>query len=168
MNIKTTLSILIFALSTSFAFSQNLYKIPSQNKHLAINLEGFKIERAIYSKDSSAFQLSAFNKKSGTTLSIFIEKAEQEGDKLACRDFYWSKAEKSPLAKENLKTYQTENAAIVEHDTKEFNGMKVNYHSLNAYLASGNYWVDVHVSKMGYEEKDKDGFEKLVKSAELR
>ena len=72
MNIKTTLSILIFALSTTFTFSQTLFKIPSQNKQLAINLEGFKIERQAYSKDSLAFQLSAFNKKSGTTLSQHI------------------------------------------------------------------------------------------------
>lgn len=46
--------------------------------------------------------------------------------------------------------------------------MKVNYHSLNAYLSSGNYWTDVHVSKIGYEEKDRAVFEKVVKSVEIK
>jgi len=167
MNFKTTLSFTIAVLSASFVFGQNHYKIPSQNKGLTINLEGFKIERQSYSADSSAFELSAFNKRSGITLSIFIEKSEQDGDRLVCRDFYWSKAEKSPLAKENLKKYETNNAAMIEHDTKEFNGMKVNYHSVNAYLASADYWIDVHVSKTGYEEKDKQEFEKVLKSLSI-
>jgi len=44
--------------------------------------------------------------------------------------------------------------------------MEVNYHGLNVYLASGNYWADVHVGKIGYKEKDNEVFEKLVKSVE--
>jgi hypothetical protein len=131
-------------------------------------LDGFKISKEGYSRDSTAFQLSAFNKKSGMTLSIFIERAGQDGDKIACRDFYWSKAEKSPLSKENINKYVTDKLAIVEHDTKEYNGMRVDYHSVNAYLASGEYWVDVHVSNTGYSEKQKEAFDRLLKSVDIK
>jgi hypothetical protein len=167
MFLRLTFLLLVVAFSTSLAFSQNRYKIPSQNKHLNINLGGFKISKEGYSRDSTAFQLSAFNKKSGMTLSIFIERAGQDGGKTACRNFYWSKAEKSPLSKENIKKYETENLAVVEHDTKEYNGMRVDYHSVNAYLASGDYWVDVHVSNTGYSEKHKEAFDRLLKSIDI-
>ena len=109
------------------------------------------------------FQLSAINDKQKINLSIFIEKTELKGGKEECREFYWSKAKNSPLAKENLKEYELGNLAIVEHDTKEYNGQVVNVHSLNAYLAENGYWMDIHFSKAGFTKKDKKTFKKLKK-----
>jgi hypothetical protein len=114
---KLTLTLLFAFLCASSCFSQDKFKLPSQNWSLAIDLDGFKIESKKTSADGSAFQLMATNKKKGLTLSLFIEPAELAGDKLVCRNYYWGKAEKSPLPKENLKKFETDTLAIVEHDT---------------------------------------------------
>ena len=65
---------------------------------------------------------------------------------------------------DTIKKYETNNLAIIEHDTKEYNGQVVNFHSLNAYLAKNGYWIDVHISKVGFTKKDKKTFIKLTES----
>ncbi len=165
---KITLIVFFFLFGISISFSQNTFKMPSETWSLEINLDGYTIKKEMYSPDSSMFQLSAINEETKINLSIFIEKIDSKGDKLECRDFYWSKAKKSPLAKENVKKYETKNAAVVEHDTKEYNGRLVNFHSLNAYLAKNDYWVDVHFSKVGYTEKDKEIFEQILNSIVIK
>jgi len=160
--------LVILLTSISNAFGQNEFKMPSEDWTLEINLDEFKIEKQAYAPDSTMFQLSATNKKANINVSIFIEKMESEGDKKDSRAYYWSKAEKSPLAKENIKTYETDQLAIIEHDTKEYNGQIVNFHSLNAYLAKNGFWMDVHISKVGYSKKDKKIFKKITDSIHIK
>ena len=168
MNRKIALALLITFIGTSIAYSQSSFQIPSENWSLEIDLEGFEVQQQGTSPDGTMLQVAAINKKENINLSIFIEKVDSDGDKLACRDYYWSKAEKSPLAKENLTKYETDELAIVEHDTKKFKGQTVNFHSLNAYLAYNGYWMDVHISKIDYAKKDKSLFEKVWKSISIK
>jgi hypothetical protein len=51
-----------------------------------------------------------------------------------------------------------ENLPIMEHDTKKYNEQIVNSHSLNAYLSKNGYWIDIHISKVGFTKKDEKVF----------
>lgn len=164
---KLAIAFLLMFLSTT-VYAQESYKIPSEDWVLEIDLEDFKVLQKGFSSDSTAFQLMAEGKNgSQFTLSIFIEKAVEQGDKEKCRDYYWTKAAKSPLEKEHLKKYETKDLAIVEHDTKKYNGQKIDYHSMNAYLSHQGYWVDVHISKIAYSKKDKALFDKICASISI-
>lgn len=167
MNIKNLLLLLLLLNPTANVFSQNTFKMPKENWSLEINLDDFEIKKEEFSPNNTMFQLSAIDSKNQINLSIFIEKTELKGDKEECREFYWNKAKNSPLAKENLKKYEMENLAIIEHDTKEYNGQIVNFHSLNAYLAKNGYWIDIHISKVGFTKKDEKIFKILTESISL-
>ncbi|MFT6501005.1 MAG: hypothetical protein ACJASQ_001115 [Crocinitomicaceae bacterium] len=168
MNRKITSTLFTFFLGVTLSFSQNSYNIPSETWSLEIDLDGFTIEKEGYYADSSMFQLSAVNEKTNMNLSIFIEKTDSKDDEKECRDYYWNKAKKSPLAKENVQKYESGNLAIVEHDTEKFNGQTLNFHSLNAYLAHNGYWMDVHISMIGYSKKDKVIFDEIMKSIVIK
>ena len=168
MKMKTLLILLVLLNSVSTLFSQNIFQMPKEDWSLEIDLEGFKIEKEGFSPDSTMFQFSAINGKKKISLSIFIEKTESKGGKEECRKFYWNKAKNSPLAKENLKKYETDNLAVIEHDTKEYNGQVVSFHSLNAYLVKNGYWMDVHISKAGFTKKDKIVFKKIIESIAVK
>lgn len=168
MKIKTLLTCLMVLISLSKIYSQNTFHMPNEKWNLGINLDGFEIKKEGFSPDSTMFQLSAINVKKMINLSIFIEKTAFKGDKEECREFYWSKAEKSPLAKENLKKYETDDLAVIEHDTKEYNGQIVDFYSLNAYLAKNGYWIDVHISKAGFNKKDEKLFKTITESITLK
>jgi len=168
MNTKTLLILLVVLNSVSNIFGQSKFKMPGENWNLEINLDGFEIKKEGFSPDNTMFQLSAIDTKNQINLSIFIEKTESKGDKEECREFYWNKAKNSSLAKENLKKYETENLALIEHDTKEYNGQIVNFHSLNAYLAKNGYWIDIHISKIGFTKKDEQTFKIVTESITLK
>lgn len=168
MNTKTLLILLVTLTSVSNIFGQNKFKMPEENWDLEINLDGFEIQKQGFSPDNTMFQLSATDSKKQINLSIFIEKTVSKGDKEECREFYWDKAKNSPLAKQNVKKYETENLAIIEHDTKEYNGQIVNFHSLNAYLAKNGYWIDIHISKVGFTKEDEKTFKIITESISLK
>lgn len=138
--------------------------LPYENWTLLVNFHGCEFEKNDVSPDENSRSILATNKEEGVTISAFIEKAKGEGNHIDCRKFYWEKASKSPLPKENINLYEKSDMAFVEHDTKEFKGKRIDYHSMNIYMSIHGYWVDIHISKVGYEEKDKLLFEKVFNS----
>src|SRR5689334_24554665 len=95
---------------------------PAIDWTLTIDLNNFDVEENVISPDGNSRSITATQSSSDLTASVFIEKAENNGDHIACKKFYWNKAAKSPLAKENLTQYEKGNIAFVEFDTKEFKG----------------------------------------------
>jgi tetratricopeptide (TPR) repeat protein len=169
---RTTLLLCTFLFFTT-AKSQNLdvnishISAPAIDWTLTIDLNNFEVEENVINPEGNSRSLVATQNSLGLTASVFIEKAEGNGDYIAARKFYWDKAAKSPLSKENLLQYEKGNIAFVEHDTKEFEGKKVDYHSVNGYLSHNGYWIDIHVSKVGYKAEDKNLFEKIFNSVKI-
>jgi tetratricopeptide (TPR) repeat protein len=133
---------------------------------LCMDLKDFNVQENNFSPDGTSRQIFA-DKNKDLEVSVFIEKADHEGNAVECRKFYWSKAEKSPFSKDNLKQYEKSDIAFVEHDTKEYEGKKVDYHSMNAYLSHEGYWIDIHISKTGYTTNDKILFDQIINSIKI-
>lgn len=141
--------------------------LPNSDWSLQIGLEKFEVKKNNVSPDGAMRQTLATMPNQGYSVSVFIEKAQTPGNHIVCREYYWSKAKLSPLSKENLKQYEKDSIAIVEHDTKTFNGEEVNYHSINAYLAHQGYWIDIHISKTGYSPTDQEIFSEIINSIRI-
>jgi tetratricopeptide (TPR) repeat protein len=141
--------------------------IPAADWNLTIDLKDFEVEKNNFDSDGNSRNILATIKGVGFTASVFIEKADHDGDYLECRNFYWGQASKSPLAKDNLTLYEKNEIAFVEHDTKEYDGKRVDYHSVNAYMSHGGYWIDIHVSKIAYKAADKEIFDKIFNSIKI-
>ncbi|MEI6349371.1 MAG: hypothetical protein WCP69_15610 [Bacteroidota bacterium] len=141
--------------------------IPSANWNLFLDLKDFDVDKNEVGNDGESRYILATMKNVGFTASVFIEKADHKGDYIECRNFYWGHASKSPLSKENLTKYEKNDIAFVEHDTKEFKGERVDYHSINAYMSYGGYWIDIHISKVAYKTIDKEIFDKVLNSIKI-
>lgn len=141
--------------------------LPASDWSVNVDLKDFKVEENKMSADGQNRKVLVTDSKRGYSISIFIEKAAKEGDATDCRKYYWGIAKKSKFDKENLKQYEKRDIAFIEHDTKSYKGQQIDYHSLNAFLSHGGYWIDVHISKVAYTEEDKPVFDKLVNSIKL-
>jgi tetratricopeptide (TPR) repeat protein len=141
-----------------------LLSVLSVDWELSIDLKGFTLEKNSLNTENNSRYLLATKKDIGMTVSVFIEKSERKGNYLDCRSFYWEKASKSPLPKENLKLYEEADIAFVEYDVESYQGNKIDFHSLNAYLSQGDYWIDVHISKTQYKANDTELFDAIVTS----
>jgi len=169
-NIATLVSLfLLLQISVCAQTIESIYllSVPLVDWELSINLKGFTIEKNNLNAEANSRYLLATKKDKGITVSVFIEKAERRGNHLDCRSFYWEKASKSPLPKENLKLYEKADIAFVEYDVESYQGNKIDYHSLNTYLSHEDYWIDVHISKTQYKTNDVEMFDNIVNSLKI-
>jgi hypothetical protein len=119
--------------------------MPDENWVLEAALPGFKIDNreinAVY------HMILATNEKTGVVVSIFLSYEGVTGDTKQCRDFYLEKIKNSPgIDKSSLKTYSYKQMEIVEYYIREFMGTKIDHKNMNAYIAQGDVWIDIHVS----------------------
>ncbi len=142
--------------------------LPDLNWALEIKAIGFSMEDFEISPHGNAARFQAANKKTGVIMSGFLEKAPQKGNAKDCRSYYWSRSQKSPFPKTDIKMSESGEIAIVEYLVKEYKGQKLNQKNLNAYLAESDYWIDIHLSKTYYKPDDQQLFEALLSGVRIK
>jgi tetratricopeptide (TPR) repeat protein len=138
--------------------------IPGSSWSLEINRPDFTIQQLGFSRDGSSAKLTAVNEENGVIMTAFLEKAETPGDAKVCREFYWSKAQQSPMKKDDIKLSEVGPVALVEYTIKGFENVEFNQKNMNAYLSGHGYWVDVHISKTQFKPEDEAVMMSIVKS----
>jgi tetratricopeptide (TPR) repeat protein len=141
--------------------------LPDLPWSLDIEAPGFVIEDKEIAPDGNAARLQAINKTSGVVLSAYLEKAGGAGDAKACRDYYWSRAKQSPFKKEQVSMRETGSLALVDYVVPEHLGEKLNQRNVNAYLAEGGFWMDVHLSRTGYTAGKGDSLEPVLQAIRI-
>jgi len=142
--------------------------LPDLNWALEINAIGFSMEDFEIAPHGNATRFQATNKKTGVVMSGFLEKAPKKGNAKDCRSYYWSKAQKSPFTKTDIKMSESGEIAIVEYFVKEYMGRELNQKNLNAYLAESDYWIDIHLSKTDYKLGDQQLFEAVLSGVRIK
>jgi len=90
-----------------------------------------------------------------------------KGDAKVARDYYWSRGKQSLFKKEKIKLYESGSMVIVEYVFPEHRGKKINQKHINAYLAEGGYWIDVHLSKMNHQEGPNDPLQRVLQTTRI-
>jgi tetratricopeptide (TPR) repeat protein len=141
--------------------------LPDLSWSLEITEPGFVIEDREIAPSGKAARFQAANKDAGIILSAFLEKAAKKGDSKACRDYYWNLAKKSPFKKEQIKMSEVGPFAIVEYLIPEVLDINITQKNLNAYLAEGGYWIDIHISQSENKDKNKDTLIQILKNIRI-
>jgi tetratricopeptide (TPR) repeat protein len=141
--------------------------LPDLSWSLEIAEPGFTVEQREIAPSGNAARLMAANKGTGIIVSATMERAPKAGGSKECRQYYWSRAKGGPLTKGRIKMYESGPFAIVEYIIPEYLGVKVNQKNINAYLAEGDYWIDVHLSKADYGAEGDDVLLPILKSIRI-
>jgi len=141
--------------------------LPDLNWALEIKAPGFSMEDFEIASDGAAARFQAANKNTGVIMSGFLAKAPNKGDAKDCRSYYWSKAQKSPFPKTDIKMSESGEMAIVEYLVKEYMGRELNQKNLNAYMAYSDYWIDIHLSKTSFKPDDQQLFKDVLSGVRI-
>jgi tetratricopeptide (TPR) repeat protein len=141
--------------------------LPQLNWALKINSPGFTMENLEFAARGDAARFQAANKSTGIIMSGFLEKASTKSKADDCRTIYWSRAQKSPFLKTDIKMSGSGDMAIVEYLVKTYMGQDVNQKNVNAYLAKSDYCIDIHISKANYKSDDQREFNTVLKSVSI-
>ena len=140
----------------------------SKDWALEFNSKGFEIVEQGSSILGDSTYIHVAQDKSGINISIFLEPARKKNSNIIdCRDFYWNRAQADPRPKENILMKEMENMAIIEYITPEHGGMKIDHKNINAYMVKDDTWIDVHVSKIHFKEKELKNFYSLLNSVKF-
>jgi hypothetical protein len=126
---------------------------------------GFEMESAKISADGRKGYFVVSDKEAGVSVSFFVEPAAKCKTSRECRDMV-QRIGFAHLGKvENVATYEMGDVSVIECFVAEVNGTLVRQQSLLAEFVDQEYWVDMHISKVNYNEEDCDLFDRLVKAA---
>ena len=136
---------------------------PGAGWELVMPIKGLTIVEEKENPARKMKQVTAEDAKSGLVVSIFMEPSRKEGDSSTVRDVYWGRAKDSPMRKENIKLDKVGDYATVDYLVPDIGGQAIQQKNVNAYVVHEGVWIDVHLSKVQFSDKDQPLFDEAVK-----
>lgn len=125
------------------------------------------VEKKEIAADGKSARFMAADWTSGILISGFLEDRGRPATPEQCRDFYFARLKDTPPLEEDIAQSKLGDMAVVEYIVKEFGGRKIDHKHMNAYLTKGNFWMDVHLSKMNFKEGQRDAFNAILRNVKL-
>jgi tetratricopeptide (TPR) repeat protein len=146
---------------------QRPFSIPEKKGALIIT-PGMEIQKIELLNDDSQLRATWQSNANLMTMTAFIQPAERRGDGKTCRDTWWPQTESGITRLATIKykkLREQDGIALVEYtvDLKE----AVNQKHVHAYLAGGDVWAEVHISKVQFKPEDQPLFDAIVNSLRL-
>lgn len=107
------------------------------------------------------------DEKNYMSMSVFIEPATQCQDSKSCRDLIWKQGNPGWVNPQNVKLSEIGGISCLEFLIPSFRGQEIRQQNLYAEYVVDGYWVDLHISKIGYQTKEHVAFEKLLESVKF-
>jgi hypothetical protein len=102
--------------------------------------------------------------KNDMTISLFIEPAVKCKNSKECRDMVWKLGNPSWENPQKVVLSEIGDVSFVEFFMASYRSMPVKQQNMYVELVVDGFWVDLHMSKTLYTEKEHELFERLVKS----
>ena len=145
---------------------------------LAIPGKPWALEIAVSPQYSSVKQFetekSFYLQNKITDISILatLEKAPDDGDAIAARDYFTKKKSMGGLQAEDIKQYEIGDAAVREYMIKDsrfkvLGGDALVVRNLNYYLSHDGYWAEIQISKLRYQPSDKKLFDEILANIKI-
>ncbi len=125
-------------------------------------MDGFKVKEA----DSSRPWYFLINEKTGVNVSFNFERAKDCNSSQSCRDYFGTK--RLGLGhdpnKKNWRMSQVGDVFVSEYMAGPVSGIDLRQQHMNAHYVKQGVWIDVHLSKVRYQEIDRQLFVDFVQS----
>ncbi len=145
----------------------SMYRItvPSNNSIIEFPAEGFKVEEANTSKPY--FQL--MNNKTKMNVTFDFKRAKKCNDSQSCRDYLAYNMKIAYQSKKNWVASRIGDVFISENmDGPLLGGFNPRQQHMNAHYVKDGLWLDVHLTKLNYQENDRELFVNFIRSIQVR
>ena len=152
----------------SVAQQQYPFSIPEKRGALFITSE-MEIEKIELVNDDSQLRAIWHSRANLMTMTSFVQPAERPGDSKTCRDTWWPLTERGITRLTTIrdkKLREEDGVALVEYMADFKDG--VNQKHVHAYLAGGDIWAEVHISKVQFKPEDQPLFDAIVNRLRLK
>jgi hypothetical protein len=138
--------------------------VPSTALALEFPADGFKIAQA----DDYRPYYFLTNEKTRLNVSFNFEPAAKCTTSEACRDYFAGKTKGAYPNKTNWRSSKVGDVYASENLDGPVNGLDLRQQHMNAHIVRDGVWIDVHLSKVRFQEADRELFLSFVRSIRLR
>jgi tetratricopeptide (TPR) repeat protein len=131
---------------------------------LSFPADDFSVREMKVSPDGFMGYLFVTSEKSGLNVSFYIEPAKESTDPAELRDLAWDREKGHSGEATDVVKRATADYAAIEYTYPEIKGVKINQKNMRMHFVRDGYWIDMHISKVLYEEADRASFDAFVKS----
>lgn len=138
--------------------------VPAAPWTLTLPKENLTVESRQVKPDGRNGYFVLRDKKNELNISLFIEPATDCKDSKACRDMVWKLGNPSWENPQNVVLSEIGGVSFFEFLIPSFRGQPVRQQNMYAEFVVDEFWVDLHISKVLYQPKEHELFERLVTS----
>jgi tetratricopeptide (TPR) repeat protein len=153
------------------AQQQYVFSLPDKKGAVLISPPLAASPNVALKNDDTQLKAEWSSEESGLVITVFIQPAEKAGDSKSCRDTWWPQTETgiAKVAKiKDRKASEQGDVALVEYTIPEVANQKINQKNVHAYLAGGDIWAEVHISKVAFKSEDQVKMDALVNSIKIK
>jgi hypothetical protein len=138
--------------------------VPSTALFLEFPADGFKIEQA----DDRRPYYFLSNSKTRLNVSFNFEPATRCKSSESCRDYFAEKLKAAYPNKKNWRSFKVGDVFASENLDGPVSGLDLRQQHVNAHIVREGVWIDVHLSKVRYQEAERELFLDFVRSIRVR
>lgn len=159
--------IIILSILARFAAAQTSVAFPDDSALLELGFDRFSlVDYLIGPQEEYGYWYATV--EDVFNVSVLFMKTQADGGAQACREYFTEKLKaNSRVEFTDEYLYEIGDSAVHEYQIRVYNNKKVNQKHLNVYLAAGAYWIDVHLSKILYDDIDKRFFYEFLHSVRV-
>ena len=143
------------------------FTVPAAPWTLTLPRDNFVFAQKQIKPDGRYGYFHVVDEKSGLNLSMYIEPVGSCKDSKSCRDMVWKIGNPTWVNLENVVQSEIGEVSFFEFLLPTFQGERVRQQNLYAEFVVEGFWVDMHISKILYEPKEHEMFERIVKSVKF-
>ena len=130
--------------------------------------KSYKLEVEKHKENGLSHYYAFHNSNLSLNVSFFIESVDKCTSSEECRKQYWQNPGPTVVDPQEVKFFDLNGFSVGEFLVPTFKGMKVDQMNMSAHHVREGFWVDMHISKVLYQPKDRATFVEFIKTIRLK
>jgi hypothetical protein len=142
-------------------------RLPGKNWALSLSIPGYKVDKEEARGDQTGIMMVGSHEGRTIILSLFLEREKKPLNSEQCRKKYFEGALGSPYKKSDVRRWEAGAVALGQYllTVREIPGFGQMH--MNAYLGEEDVCIDLHLSKVNFDEADRPLFEEVFSSLRI-
>jgi hypothetical protein len=142
-------------------------RLPGKEWSVSLSIPGYKVEKEETRGDETGIMMAGSHQGRKLNLSIFLEREKRPRNAEQCRKKYFGSALSSPLDKSDVRRWEAGALALGQYLIMIGKIPGFGQMHMHAYLGEEDVCMDLHLSKVSFNEADRPLFEEVFSSVRI-
>jgi len=142
-------------------------RLPGEQWAISVAIPGYKVEREQTREGRTGIMMGGTHEGQKMNLSIFLEREKGPRTSDQCRKKYFQPALSTSPEMSEIRRWETDALALGQYLINIKEMVAFDQMHMHAYLGKDDACLDLHLSKVGFEEADRALFDEVFSSVRI-